>query len=498
MQNWLSALLITFFFCQGVFADEAESNDAVFRIANLTVEPSFLVKGHFEVVDGFPVHSDGADYAPRQDGYNQVRLGLNAQYDIGKFHYVKAKYEQDLISRSVYDDSANDDSSFEFIDGDLPKGPALRELNLEYRYKAVSIASGRMISNWGLGLLANGGRTDWQPGSAYFGSPYGGDRVNRNRVIIGPIPQLQRLALVLAYDNVVDDDILVEDDEARQFITALVLRPGEPNTVGVYAAFRTQDHADGKTTDARAFDFFGQYEVKLDPRTTLKTALEFALITGETELAPNPTFEKHDLLQAGALWRTSLSKGNYGFINDVLYASGDQNTDDDQINQFRVDPNLESGLILYRHVLTGVSGHMSTAASDPDLVGYPAQDLERLATNRTISNTVALFPKVWWRFAPEIEVYGGALFAFSEVSLIDPKNARLAGGENRNAFNAAPGGYLGTEYDVGLRFFPKMGPVDMNIGFEYARFVFGDAFTDQTGAAPSSINASRIYVRSAL
>ena len=44
----------------------------------------------------------------------------------------------------------------------------------------------------------------------------------------------------------------------------------------------------------------------------------------------------------------------------------------------------------------------------------------------------------------------------------------------------------------------KMGPVDMNIGFEYARFVFGDAFTDQTGTAPSSINASRIYVRSAL
>ena len=352
MQNWLSALLITFFFCQGVFADEAESTDAVFRIANLTVEPSFLVKGHFEVVDGFPVHSDGIDYAPRQDGYNQVRLGLNAQYDIGKFHYVKAKYEQDLISRSVYDDSANDDSSFEFIDGDLPKGPALRELNLEYRYKAVSIASGRMIANWGLGLLANGGRTDWQPGSAYFGSPYGGDRVNRNRVIIGPIPQLQRLALVLAYDNVVDDDILVEDDEARQFVTALVLRPGEPNTVGVYAAFRTQDHADGKTTEARAFDFFGQYEVKLDPKTTLKTALEFALITGETELAPNPTFEKHDLA-SGRVVATSLSKGNYGFINDVLRLWRSK-------SMMTKSTNRET-LILNRglsctDVLTGVSG----------------------------------------------------------------------------------------------------------------------------------------------
>ena len=88
-----------------------------------------------------------------------------------------------------------------------------------------------MISNWGLGLLANG---DEQIGSlaAYFG-PYGGDRVNRNRVIIGPIPQLQRLALVLAYDNVVDDDVLVEDDEARQ-LSQPSFSDREPNTVGVY------------------------------------------------------------------------------------------------------------------------------------------------------------------------------------------------------------------------------------------------------------------------
>ena len=119
----------------------------------------------------------------------------------------------------------------------------------------------------------------------------------------------------------------------------------------------------------------------------------------------------------GRLIRTKLSHKRLGFIGDFLYASGDQNTDDDQINNFRVDPNLESGLILYRHVLTASTGHGPIAAADPDLVGYPSQDLERLANNRSISNTISFFPRAWWKFSPLLETYGGGpLRVFRGVS----------------------------------------------------------------------------------
>jgi hypothetical protein len=450
------------------------------------------------MVDAFPVHSDGAIYDRTEEDYLQVRLGLAAEYIFKKNVFLKLKYEHDLISRRVNGGELSEPGNFVRMDGSTPSSQALRELNVEFRYQAVSLSTGAAVSNWGLGLLANSGRNDWAPETAYFGSPYGGDRVFRTRAVLGPIPALRHLMLLVAYDEVIEDDILVDDDSAHQIITALVMQPGQRNTAGMYAAFRTQEHADNKVTEVVAYDVYGQYTKSLDKHTTLTIAAEGALIVGETDLGPNPTYPKHDVLQAGALVRTKLSHRKVGLITDILYASGDQNTDDDQINNFRIDPNLESGLILYRHVLTASSGHSPIAASDPDLVGYPSEDLKRLANNRSISNTVSFFPRAWWRLTSNLETYGGVLFAFSEVSQIDPKNSRLAGGVNRNSFDASPGGYLGTEYDVGLRFTPKLGALNLNVGAEFGHFVFGDAFNSADRSSPSPINAARFYVRSTL
>ena len=493
--HWLVTCLLLPF---AVFAQEPEEAQTVFQLAKLEIDPSLSVKSQYEKVDSFAIHNNGAIYDMADDTFMQVRLGLRARYEFKPTVFLKFAYEQDLISRRIDGGEQRQGDAFVRIDGTAPSADALRELNLEFRYSAVAISTGVTASNWGLGLLANAGRGDWTPGSAYFGAPYGGDRVFRTKLVIGPIPALNHTALLFAYDDVIEDDILVDDDTAKQIVTALVMQPGKPNTLGVYGAFRRQEHIDGRRTDVAAYDIHGRYTKKLDDQTTFSLEGEAALIVGETELGPNPTFPKHDVLQAGALIRTRLSQQRYGFIGDLLYASGDQNTDDDQINNFRVDPNLESGLILYRHVLNGTTGHAPIAASDPDIVGYPSQDLERLASNRSISNTVSFFPKVWWQFSNDVEVYGGALFAFSEVSLIDPYNSRLAGGENRNAFNESPGGYLGTEYDVGFRYTPTAGDLRMNFGAEFGHFVFGDAFAGQNRTTPSPINAIRLYVRSTL
>ncbi len=478
--------------------ENSEASQSIFKLEKLELDPSFATKAHREMIDAFPVHKDGAIYDRSAQDFLQVRLGLAAQYVFKKNVFVKFKYEHDLISRRVSGGTLTEDSNFVRTEGSTPSTQALRELNVELRYQAVALSTGATVSNWGLGLLANSGRQDWAPGTAYFGSPYGGDRVFRTRAVLGPIPALKHLLFLVAYDEVIEDDILVDDDSAHQVVTALVLQPGQKNTAGMYAAFRTQEHADDKVTEVTAYDIFAQYSKSLDKNTTLTVAAEGALIVGETDLGPNPTFPKHDILQAGALIRTKLSHRKVGLIGDILYASGDQNTDDNQINNFRIDPNLESGLILYRHVLTASTGHGPIAASDPELVGYPSQDLKRLANNRSISNTVSFFPRAWWRLDSNLEAYGGVLFAFSEVSQIDPKNSRLAGGVNRNSFDASPGGYLGTEYDIGLRFTPQLGALNLNVGAEYGRFIFGDAFNSEDRSAPSPINAARFYVRSTL
>lgn len=479
-------------------SEGSDNEQSIFKLAKLELDPSFATKAHREYIDAFPVHKDGAAYDRSSEDYLQIRLGLTAQYVFTTNVFLKLKYEHDLISKRIAGGELSQENAFVRTDGSTPDSQALRELNLEFRYKAVALSTGPTVSNWGLGLIANSGRQDWSPRSAYFGSPYGGDRVFRTRAVLGPIPALKHLLFLVAYDDVIEDDILVDDDTAHQLVTALVVQPGQKNTAGVYMAMRTQEHAKEKVTKVTAYDVFGQYSKLLGKNTTLSVAAEGALIIGDTDLGPNPTFPKHDILQAGALIRTKLSHRKVGLIGDILYASGDQNTDDAQINNFRVDPNLESGLILYRHVLTASTGHSPVAASDPELVGYPSEDLKRLANNRSISNTVSFFPRAWWRISGNLETYGGVLFAFSEVSQIDPKNARLAGGVNRNSFDASPGGYLGTEYDIGLRFTPTLGSLNLNIGAEYGHFVFGDAFNSEDRAAPAPINAARLYVRSSL
>lgn len=492
---WLFACLM----CPSlVMAQELESPQSVYQLAKLEIDPSLIAKSQLEAIDDFPVHSDGAIYALDDETYLQVRVGLKARYEFDTNVYLKFAYEHDLMSRRIDGGVQGMDSDFVRVDGVTPNEDALRELNLEFRYSAVAVSTGVSVSNWGLGLLANSGRGDWSPQSAYFGAPFGGDRVYRTRMVIGPIPALNRTLLLMAYDDVIEDDILVGDDEAKQVVTALVMQPGQPNTVGAYAAFRTQEHDGDKRTEVAAYDVHGRYTLTLDKATKLTVEGEAALIVGETDLGPNPTFPKHDILQAGALLRTSISHRRYGFIGDILYASGDQNTDDNEINNFRVDPNLESGLILYRHVLNGASGHAPIAASNPDIVGYPSEDLERLASNRSISNTISFFPKVWWQVGGDVEVYAGTLFAFSEVSLIDPYNSRIAGGQNRNSFAESPGGYLGTEYDIGVRFTPTVGALRLNFGAEYGHFVFGDAFNSENRTTPDAINAARLYIRSAL
>ena len=243
-----------------------------------------------------------------------------------------------------------------------------------------------------------------------------------------------------------------------------------------------------------AFDLYGRTSHRLGKRLQLTVELESALIIGETDLGSSPEFPQKDVLQLGVALRAGLSAGSLGGVLDVLFASGDSNYDDGDQNNFKPDPNFEMGLLLYRQVLAGQTGRAPFTASDPELVGRPNEDLERFPTRGSATNTVALFPRAWWRPLAGLEVHGGPLVAFTPVSNADPLNSRVAGGVPRTALDGDPGGYLGTELDVGVRYQALLGGTLLMAGLEGGVLFPGSALAAADGSTLDPIYGGRFLL----
>ena len=111
---------------------------------------------------------------------------------------------------------------------------------------------------------------------------------------------------------------------------------------------------------------------------------------------------------------------------------------------------------------------------------------------------MSFFPRGWIRPVDGLEIYGGPLFAFSNVDLADARPTRLAGGDPRNAFGGDPGGYLGTELDVGIRYRALVQGSVLTVGVEGGIFQPGNAFADADGQTMQSVSGARAMLNYAL
>jgi hypothetical protein len=353
-----------------------------------------------------------------------------------------------------------------------------------------------MSSDWGLGLLANSGRRAWEPGSARFSDPREGDVVLRGLIATGPHTD-KGIVLAGFIDRVYDDDLLVGEDEAWQTGGSLSVGPPQQRDKpwgGVYALYRQQTADDGDVTTLSGADLAARLPIALSKTMQLTLEGEGAFITGQTDLGPSPDYPVHDVLQLGGALRASLDAGPLGGVFDLLYASGDQNIDDGALNAFRVDPNYEFGMLAFRHVLAAQTGRAPITAGDPDLVGVPSEDLDRIPTRGSVTNTVALFPRMWGRPYKELEVYGGPLFIWNEVPLVDAKNTRLAGGVPTNALGGASGRYMGTELDLGVRLPIDIAGSRLIAGAEGAVFLPGSGL-EGGEVLPETVYGGRLMLR---
>ncbi|MCP4448216.1 MAG: hypothetical protein GY811_23190 [Myxococcales bacterium] len=368
----------------------------------------------------------------------------------------------------------------------------------------VWVGAGAMTSSWGLGLLANAGDQYWEPGSARFASPRAGDRVIRGMAIVG-LSKKHGAAISVAADSVLGDDILlgeadrlradlddiIEDDSAKQVVGALRVGQGKKTSGGMYGAYRDQDSVEGAGLKVLALDVTAKTELDL-AGSKLVLEGEVAYITGKTTWAPTLDFDEHDVQQLGLAARASYHHNeDIGAVADFLYASGDQNFDDKSQTGFRTDRNYEMGMLLFRQVLAGQTARSVGTASDLDLTGEPSEDIERFATRGGASNTIAFFPRAYYRPMSGLEVYGGPLFAFTAAKYADPFNSRLAGGTARNSLNGTPGSYLGTELDVGVRYRQMIRGSELTFGIEGGMLMPGSVFEDEMGAGLGSVFGAR-------
>lgn len=446
-----------------------------------------------ELVSAFPVDRDGneLDTAPGLLFQGRVGALIHHGQDPRRARWM-AEFEADVRGTPTSPDLEGAGLPYE--------QDATVELRRAYGRHALApwlhLAAGAMTNHWGLGLVGNDGAHGWTPENARFADQVSGDRVARFATMIGPFPALGGVLVVGAADYVLGDDVLL-DDNAVQAVGAVQVGVTAPVSGGLYVARRYQWTDMDYELDAWVVD--AAFRAELPKRATggLTVTLEGegALITGETSLAPTMDYPVQDVLQLGGALRATVTGARYGGVLDVLFASGDQNLYDDTQHGFRPDPNYDMGLLLYRVVLAGQSGRGAGTAGDPELVGYPAQGVDRIPTRGSATNTVAVFPRAVYRPAERTVVYGGPLLAFAPVHLTDPFASRIEGSHNLNALGGEAGHMLGIELDVGVRHQLDLGPARLSLGLEAGALLPGDAFTDASGDAMAPVWGGRVLLQ---
>ncbi|MBI3180475.1 MAG: hypothetical protein HYZ27_12490, partial [Deltaproteobacteria bacterium] len=253
----------------------------------------------------------------------------------------------------------------------------LRKLYLEYKWASGAFRVGQQTSNWGLGLLANDGAQDPEAGD--FGQKHWGNLTYR--ALLAARPFFGRGGGWRGFETVLAADLIVRDnfgefsrgDRAFQGVLALRFAKDQDNHFGVYAVYRNQRNLlvtdGGKATDAVVVDFAGKWDLLKRRHRHFKLGWEVVGLTGTTTQARNENAELLKLGQFGMAIKSSYRVGRTTLFLDGGYASGDQNSADDRIENFRFDRDYKVGLILFDQVMAYQSGRSGVRASDPALTG---------------------------------------------------------------------------------------------------------------------------------
>lgn len=383
----------------------------------------------------------------------------------------------------------------------------LRQLLLEYKWQSGIFRVGQQTSSWGLGILANPGAKDAEAGE--FGQQHFGNLTYRallaGRPLFGLGGNYRAFEVIAAADLIVRDNFAdySNGDRAFQGVLALRFKQDDDRYVGVYGVYRRQRAVGvtdgGRATDVFVIDVAAKWHFLKREDRQLSVGFEAATILGTTTQTRAIDAQISQVRQFGAAAKINYRYRSATVFLDWGYTSGDQNPYDDRVESFRFDRDYKVGLVLFDQVLAYQSARAGFRASDPNLTGLPPEGVQFLPTGGSVYNAWYLFPRVKYAFADWLDLYGGPLFAFSTAKLTDPFNSKVGGGSSINFLGGNPGGYLGTELDIGLqgRWKPHR-LLTITATLEGGIFLPGDSFAQSNGANMGPVGLGRLRLGVAL
>ncbi|MFO0751605.1 MAG: hypothetical protein U1F43_38960, partial [Myxococcota bacterium] len=290
------------------------------------------------------------------------------------------------------------------------------------------------------------------------GPTYKVDRSLDNGVFLG-----------LVWDYLVEDQIQSSADDLQGFSAQLDFRWKHPQILGdAWGPIRFT-----ATTTYRWDDRFNTSVFALPLRLQLSIADfvflgEFSYITGTTrELSAGfAALNSQPVTDQDIRLMTARAVGEYTVADQLTfrlewaYAAGDDDprtTTPLTLSTWPRDTNL--GLLLFEHTVAFQTAR-SAAVGIENLKKVKAESfpLTEIATDGRVVNVNAIFPQVFWDPFPTLRLKAGLLLAWAASDVVDPIQSllRLDGDaiadDAINYNGGKPGGYWGTEIDLGLEF----------------------------------------------
>lgn len=399
-------------------------------------------------------------------------------------------------------------------------GPVLHDIapiNINYLYGEVFLPFGvvrigrQPLSDAGTVSLNDGrsGRNLW--GASWYHESVDrllfGTKISELFGVIseGPTYKIDRsldngVFLGLVWDYLVEDQIQVAGDDLQGFSAQLDFRWKHPHVLGdEWGPIRFT-----ATTTYRWDDRFNTSVFALPLRFTMQVAdfnllAEFSYITGTTRelsagfaaLNSQPVTDQ-DIRLITARVAPELTLADQVTLRlEWAYAAGDDDprtTTPLTLSSWPRDTNL--GLLLFEHTVAFQTAR-SAAVGIENLKKVEADSfpLTEIATDGRVTNVNALFPQVFWDALPTLRLKAGLLFAWAAADVTDPIQSLLRWDGDAIADDAInynggkPGGYWGTEIDLGLEFhYEQM----FDAVLEAAVLFPGSGLEDENGDAVNS------------
>jgi len=457
------------------------------------------------------IYSHAQDFPLNVDGdVSGLNWYLDHRLDIGTRQYIGDFFEFDLEFEVFYGQVAGDfdhlAAEFRQDTRQTLRGWDLAEFDLRQAWVRLDlpwfqVRLGHMYSNWGLGLLANDGRST--PGR--FGYQDKGDISERVILATRPLFMVDNWAsdIVLALGAGVvyhDENCDLRNGDVGIELIGSIFYHDDGLDFGMYVAGRMQEDDAGTRLDATAVDFFGKIDAGPGFEGLLLAA-EFAILTGSTDrVIQADRLEGLDISAFGAAFRGGWRFGFFDFLPvlELGYASGDADPHDNTITSFSFDPDYKVGLVLFDTVMRHVTAMGAKESADPDRIGQPLPGTDQLASKGRVSGAFYLYPSVSMRPLPEMTVMAGFLFAFSAVPFSQSFRTFENGGVPTNPYGLEnPGRYLGWELNLGVDWDQKIWQgLHVVGGFQAGWFFPGSAFDRPDGTRPGIV--SRFLARVAL